>query len=53
MDTDLKDAIRRFDLDVEAEATRLIGLGFAPYDAMERARDSVSLKRRMGRRPTP
>ena len=42
----LKDAIRRWDNEVEDEAMRLIERGTPPYEAIQQARDIVSRKRR-------
>ena len=43
--SDLQDAIRQWDREVEIEAVRLIESGVPPYDAIKRAGDIVSQRR--------
>jgi hypothetical protein len=43
----LREAIRSWDMDVEAEAERLIKGGTPPYDAIERAKQII-IRRRSG-----
>jgi hypothetical protein len=47
MNYELKDAIKKWDADVEAEAVKLIQNGVPPYDAMERARNTISRRRQL------
>jgi len=44
--SDFKDAMRRWDIEVEAEATELIESGTPPYEAIEQAKNIVSRRRR-------
>jgi hypothetical protein len=44
----LRDAVRSWDVEVEAEAERLIREGTPPYDAIEKAKQIVSIRRRRG-----
>jgi hypothetical protein len=46
---DFQSAKRQWDLEVEREAVELIECGVPPYDAMERARNIVSARRRQKR----
>lgn len=48
--TDLKDAIRKWDFEVEQEAIELIEAGVPPYDAIEKARQIISARRREAKR---
>jgi hypothetical protein len=43
---ELERAMRGWDAEVDAEAARLVEAGVAPFDAVVRARDSVSARRR-------
>ena len=40
---------RRWEAEVDTRAAELIRLGYAPYDAMEKARDDICRWRREGR----
>lgn len=46
MNSDLADAIREWNCEVDNEAVELIESGVAPYDAVERAKSIVSARRR-------
>ena len=46
MNTDLNSATRRWNIDVETEAARLIRLGVPPWDAAIQARQRVEKRRR-------
>lgn len=50
MISDLKDAIRSWEREVDREAIELIEAGVAPYDAIEKAKGIVSARRRDKRR---
>lgn len=42
----LKDEWKKWDREIDAEASRLIRNGVSPHDAVEKARETVSRKRR-------
>ena len=44
----LKDAIRNWDIEVDAEAEKLIRGGMPPYDAIKQAQKNVSAQRNGG-----
>jgi len=48
MNSDLQDAMRRWDNEVDAEATKLIEGGTPPYEAIQQAKKTVSRRRSGG-----